>query len=39
MKPKHLHYSKDEVSIDLMKGIKHLFDARGIMNPGKVVPS
>lgn len=38
MKPQHLHYSKDAVSIDLMKKIKQLFDERGIMNPGKVVP-
>ncbi|KAG8858407.1 hypothetical protein FRB96_005292 [Tulasnella sp. 330] len=28
----------DAVSIDLMKKIKVLFDERGIMNPGKVVP-
>ncbi|KAG8903886.1 hypothetical protein FRB99_002622 [Tulasnella sp. 403] len=38
MKPNHLHYSKDTVSIELMKQIKRAFDERGIMNPGKVVP-
>lgn len=38
MKPQHLHYSKDPVSIRLMQEIKRVFDARGIMNPGKVVP-
>ncbi|KAG8933028.1 hypothetical protein FRC02_000215 [Tulasnella sp. 418] len=38
MKTQHLHYSKSDVSIDLMKRIKKLFDERGIMNPGKVVP-
>ncbi|KAG9007220.1 hypothetical protein FRB93_008043 [Tulasnella sp. JGI-2019a] len=38
MKPKHLHFSKDDVSIDLMRKVKVLFDERGIMNPGKVVP-
>lgn len=38
MKPQHLHFSKDAVSIDLMRKLKYLFDERGIMNPGKVVP-
>ncbi|KAJ7431834.1 FAD-binding domain-containing protein [Mycena galericulata] len=37
MKTHALHYSKDEVSIALMKKIKQLFDPRGIMNPGKVL--
>jgi len=32
-----LHYSKDDVSIALMKKIKNLFDPNGIMNPGKVL--
>ncbi|KDQ08452.1 hypothetical protein BOTBODRAFT_191727 [Botryobasidium botryosum FD-172 SS1] len=37
MKTQHLHYSKGQVSIDMMRRIKALFDERGIMNPGKVV--
>ena len=37
MKTHALHYSKDEVSIELMKKIKELFDPKGIMNPGKVL--
>jgi FAD/FMN-containing dehydrogenase len=32
-----LHYSKDNVSIALMKKIKHVFDPNGVMNPGKVL--
>lgn len=32
-----LRYSKDDVSIALMKKIKHLFDPNGIMNPEKVL--
>jgi (R)-2-hydroxyglutarate---pyruvate transhydrogenase len=38
MKTHALHYSKNQTSIDLMKKIKELFDPRGIMNPGKVLP-
>ncbi|TFK41008.1 hypothetical protein BDQ12DRAFT_678737 [Crucibulum laeve] len=37
MKTHALHYSKDKVSIGLMKKIKEMFDPRGIMNPGKVL--
>jgi len=37
MKTHALHYSKNNVSIMLMKKIKELFDPRGIMNPGKVL--
>ncbi|KAF9452621.1 FAD-binding domain-containing protein [Macrolepiota fuliginosa MF-IS2] len=32
-----LHYSKDHVSINLMKKIKNVLDPNGIMNPGKVL--
>lgn len=32
-----LHYSKDKVSIDLMRKIKNVIDPNGIMNPGKVL--
>ncbi|HYG51524.1 MAG TPA: FAD-linked oxidase C-terminal domain-containing protein, partial [Flavobacteriales bacterium] len=28
----------DKVSLDLMKGIKNLFDPNGILNPGKIFP-
>ena len=37
MKTDALCYSKTEVSIAWMKKLKHLFDPRGIMNPGKVI--
>ncbi|CCA75533.1 probable DLD2-D-lactate dehydrogenase [Serendipita indica DSM 11827] len=37
MKAHALQYSKSKESIALMKRIKHLFDERGIMNPGKVL--
>lgn len=37
MKTHALHYSKDKVSLDLMKKIKEMFDPKGIMNPGKVI--
>lgn len=37
MKTHALCYSKDEVSIELMKKIKRMFDPQGIMNPGKVL--
>ncbi|KAI0932331.1 hypothetical protein AcW1_000513 [Taiwanofungus camphoratus] len=36
MKTHALPYSKNAVSIEWMKRIKHLFDPNGIMNPGKV---
>lgn len=32
-----LHYSRSPVEIELMRGIKHLFDPDGIINPGKVI--
>ncbi|KAI5835846.1 FAD-binding domain-containing protein [Schizophyllum commune Tattone D] len=37
MKTHALPYTKDAVSIGLMKRIKNLFDPNGIMNPGKVL--
>ncbi|KAG6836819.1 hypothetical protein H0H93_002841 [Arthromyces matolae] len=37
MKTHALHYSKSDVSIALMKKIKHVLDPNGIMNPGKVL--
>ncbi|KAI0079609.1 FAD-binding domain-containing protein [Panus rudis PR-1116 ss-1] len=38
MKTHALQYSKSQVSIELMKKLKYLFDPNGIMNPGKVLP-
>ena len=32
-----LHYTRSPVEIELMKGIKKLFDPDGIINPGKVI--
>jgi (R)-2-hydroxyglutarate---pyruvate transhydrogenase len=32
-----LHYTKSPTSIEWMKRVKHLFDPKGIMNPGKVL--
>lgn len=36
MKAPYISYSQTEVSIDLMKRIKKMFDPKGIMNPYKV---
>lgn len=33
-----LHYSLTEIHLELMKGIKKIFDPNNIMNPGKVLP-
>lgn len=38
MKPYHLHYSKSDVAIDLMKTMKMSLDPKGILNPYKVLP-
>lgn len=38
LKRKYLSYSRSEVEITLMKGIKKIFDPKGIMNPGKLLP-
>lgn len=35
MKAPHIHYSQSDVSIKLMRDIKHLIDPKGIMNPYK----
>lgn len=37
MKTHALQYSKNSISIELMKMIKNLLDPQGIMNPGKVL--
>lgn len=38
MKPNHLHYSKSQVAISMMKSIKSSLDPKGILNPYKVLP-
>ena len=38
MKTHALQYSKSDISIEWMRKIKEMFDPRGIMNPGKVLP-
>tara|TARA_B110000977_G_scaffold199708_1_gene287911 strand:+ start:325 stop:1956 length:1632 start_codon:yes stop_codon:yes gene_type:complete len=38
MKPNELVYSKPAEAIQLMKGVKKLFDPNGILNPYKVLP-
>ncbi len=37
MKRDSLAYTKSSVEMDLMRGIKTVFDPKGIMNPGKVL--
>eukprot|EP01132_Coremiostelium_polycephalum_P003754 gene3754-4674_t len=39
MKPDHLHYSKSDSSIQLMKVIKNSMDPNNILNPYKVLPN
>ena len=38
MKPNHLHYSKTDVAINMMKTFKASLDSKGILNPYKVLP-
>jgi glycolate oxidase len=33
----YMHLAFSEIELNLMKGIKHLFDPKGILNPGKVL--
>ncbi|CAH0557517.1 unnamed protein product [Brassicogethes aeneus] len=37
-KPKYIHYSKSQESVQLMKELKKLMDPKGILNPYKVLP-
>lgn len=39
LKRDFLHYSRSQSEIDLMKGIKKVFDPKGILNPGKLLPT
>lgn len=36
VKRDYLHYTRSEQEVTLMKGIKAVFDPKGIMNPGKI---
>jgi FAD/FMN-containing dehydrogenase len=38
LKRDFLHLSQSDVAINLMRGIKAVFDPTGILNPGKVLP-
>jgi FAD/FMN-containing dehydrogenase len=38
LKKQFMHYSRSAEEIHLMRGIKGVFDPKGIMNPGKVIP-
>ena len=34
----HIHRELGETAIDIMRGIKRVFDPKGILNPGKLLP-
>jgi FAD/FMN-containing dehydrogenase len=36
LKRDHLHHRRSELELELMRGIKRVFDPQGIMNPGKI---
>jgi FAD/FMN-containing dehydrogenase len=38
MKPNMLHYSQNQVSLDMMQKIKDVYDPKGILNPYKYLP-
>ena len=38
LKKHALHFSRTESEIDLMRGLKKVFDPKGLLNPGKVIP-
>ncbi|RZO87047.1 MAG: FAD-binding oxidoreductase [Oceanococcus sp.] len=37
LKRDHLHYTRSPAEIELMRGMKALFDPRGVLNPGKLI--
>ena len=39
MKPNHLHFSKSDTAVALMRSIKQQFDPNGILNCYKVLPN
>lgn len=38
LKRDFLHFSRSAAEIEIMRGIKSVFDPKGIMNPGKIYP-
>ncbi len=36
VKSQYMHYAIDPATLEIMKGIKHVFDPKGILNPGKM---
>ncbi len=36
LKKPYLHYSRSLAEIELMRGLKRVFDPRGVLNPGKI---
>jgi FAD/FMN-containing dehydrogenase len=38
LKRPYLHYSRSPAEIELMRGMKRVFDPAGVMNPGKLFP-
>lgn len=38
MKPQHIHFSKSNVAVDIMRQIKTTLDPNAILNPYKVLP-
>jgi FAD/FMN-containing dehydrogenase len=36
LKREFLHFSRTEVELELMRGIKRALDPQGILNPGKI---
>ena len=36
LKKSYLHYSRSVAEVDIMRGIKRVFDPDGILNPGKI---
>jgi FAD/FMN-containing dehydrogenase len=36
VKSQYMHYAIDRPTLEIMKGIKHVFDPNGILNPGKM---
>ena len=37
LKRDYLHYTRSPAEIELMRGMKALFDPRGVLNPGKLI--
>jgi FAD/FMN-containing dehydrogenase len=37
-KSRFIHWEVGAVELELMKGLKHFFDPKGTLNPGKIFP-